>query len=122
MLISGVITRPVACPGDRLRQLLLNLFSNALQAMPDGGAVQIDLSDDGEQATILIRDSGPGFAEESLERAFDPFYTTRASGSGLGLAVCHKITAGYGGTVRLANARSGGAEITLQLPLLKENP
>lgn len=120
--IRGVIVRPVACPGDRLRQMLLNLFTNAMQAMPDGGTVQVDLSDDDERATILIRDSGPGFAEESLTRAFDPFYTTRPSGSGLGLAVCSKIAAGYGGIVSLANARAGGAEITLQLPLLKEIP
>jgi len=118
--ITGAIARPVACPADRLRQLLLNLFSNALQAMPDGGTVQINLSDDGEQATILISDSGPGFAEESLKRAFDPFYTTRASGSGLGLAVCHKIVAGYGGIMTVANGSSGGANVTLQLPLVKE--
>ncbi|MCE1227615.1 MAG: ATP-binding protein [Geobacteraceae bacterium] len=118
--VRGVIARPVACPWDRLRQMLLNLFTNAIQAMPDGGAVEVDLSDDGEQATILIKDSGSGFAEESLKRAFDPFYTTRPSGSGLGLAVCSKIAAGYGGTIRLANALSGGAEVTLQLPLLKE--
>jgi len=119
--ITGAVSRPVACPADRLRQLLLNLFTNAQQAMPQGGDLRVDLSDDGEQATILISDSGPGFAEESLKRAFDPFYTTRASGSGLGLAVCHKIAAGYGGTVRLANVRSGGgAEVTLLLPLVKE--
>lgn len=119
--ITGAVSRPVACPADRLRQLLLNLFTNAQQAMPQGGDLRVDLSDDGERATILISDSGPGFAEESLKRAFDPFYTTRASGSGLGLAVCHKIAAGYGGTVKLANARSGGgAEVTLLLPLVKE--
>ena len=118
--ITGDIAGPVACPADRLRQLLLNLFSNALQAMPDGGTVQIDLSDDGERAMILISDSGPGFAEESLKRAFDPFYTTRASGSGLGLAVCHKIAAGYGGIMTVANGSSGGANVTLQLPLVKE--
>lgn len=118
--IRGVIASPVACPVDRLRQMLLNFFNNAIQAMPDGGTLQVDLSDDDERATILISDSGPGFAEESLKRAFDPFYTTRPSGSGLGLAVCSKIAAGYGGTIRLTNALSGGAEVTLQLPLVKE--
>lgn len=119
--ITGAVGRPVACPADRLRQLLLNLFTNAMQAMPQGGNLRVDLSDDGERATIMVSDDGPGFAEESLKRAFDPFYTTRASGSGLGLAICHKIATGYGGTVRLANARSGGgAEVTLQLPLVKE--
>jgi len=118
--ITGAIARPVACPGDRLRQMLLNLFTNAIQAMPDGGIVQVDLSDDDERATILISDSGPGFAEESLKRGFDPFYTTRPSGSGLGLAVCHKIAAGYGGIMTLANGSSGGAKVTLQLQLSKE--
>ncbi|MDK9716287.1 MAG: ATP-binding protein [Trichlorobacter sp.] len=118
--VTGDIGRPVACPADRLRQLLLNLFANAMQAMPEGGIIRVVLSDNGEQATILISDSGPGFAEESLKRAFDPFYTTRASGSGLGLAVCRKLAEGYGGVIVAANAPEGGAEITLQLPLIKE--
>jgi two-component system, NtrC family, sensor histidine kinase HydH len=119
--LSGSVENPVACPADRLHQLLLNLFSNAIQAMPEGGELQVTLTQDQHRATILITDNGPGFAVESLQRAFDPFFTTRASGSGLGLAVCRKIAEGYGGTITAKNGGAGGAEITLQLPLAKES-
>jgi signal transduction histidine kinase len=106
---------------DRLRQILLNLFSNAIQAMTDGGELQVMLADDGERATLLIVDNGPGFAKEDLAKAFDPFYTTRSSGTGLGLAVCRKIVEGYGGDITAANGAAGGGRITLVLPLLKEH-
>jgi two-component system sensor histidine kinase HydH len=119
--INGSIARPVACPVDRLRQILLNLFSNAIQAMTDGGELQVMLADDGERATLLIVDNGPGFAKEDLAKAFDPFYTTRSSGTGLGLAVCRKIVEGYGGDITAANGAAGGGRITLVLPLLKEH-
>jgi signal transduction histidine kinase len=99
---------------------LLNLFSNALQAMPQGGELQVVLSSVQDRAQLLIIDSGPGFSAESLTQAFVPFYTTRPSGSGLGLAVCSKIVEGYSGTISAANSSRGGAEITIQLPLIKE--
>lgn len=118
--LKGDIDRQVACPVDRLQQVLLNLFSNAIQAMPEGGTVQVTVSADRDQAILLIADTGPGFAEQSLQRAFDPFYTTRASGSGLGLAVCRKIVEGYDGTITAANRSEGGAVITLRLPPAKE--
>ena len=66
--------------------------------------------------TLAIRDSGAGFTEESIQRAFDPFYTTRPRGSGLGLAVCRKIAEECGGRIGAANADGGGAVITLLLP------
>lgn len=114
---SGV---SVLCPQDRLCQILLNLFTNALQAMPDGGTVQVVLSSTPEQAMVQVIDHGRGFTAESLKRAFDPFFTTRPSGSGLGLAVCRKIVEGYGGTITAANNSNGGAVITLCLPLAKD--
>jgi two-component system sensor histidine kinase HydH len=120
--VSGAVDAPIACPQDRLRQVLLNLFSNALQAMPEGGIIRVALSSMEGQATFRISDSGSGFSDESLKRAFDPFYTTRPSGSGLGLAVCRKIVEGYGGVITAANDSEGGAAITLQLPLVKEQP
>lgn len=117
----GTVGCPVACPPDRLRQVLLNLFNNALQAMPEGGRLQVVLSSDQSTATLVVADSGAGFAEQDLRRIFDPFFTTRASGSGLGLAVCRKIVEGYGGSIAAANNSFGGAEITVRLPLAKES-
>ncbi len=120
LLLTGCVDKPVACPPDRLQQLLLNLFNNAVQAMPDGGELQVILSQDADQAVLLIADNGTGFSTESLLRVFDPFYTTRASGSGLGLAICRKLVEAYRGTITAKNGKTGGAELTLQLPLVKE--
>lgn len=111
----------VTCPRERLHQVLLNLFNNAIQAMQDGGELRVILSTDERHALVKIVDNGPGFAEDSLKRAFDPFFTTRATGSGLGLAVCRKLVESYNGTITAGNSTAGGAEITLQLPLKREN-
>lgn len=118
--VVGAIDRSVACPPDRLHQVLLNLFANAVQAMPEGGRLQVLLASHDDWATINVADSGPGFAVEDLSRIFDPFFTTRASGSGLGLAVCRKIVEGYGGSITASNNNFGGAEITVRLRLVKE--
>lgn len=119
--IEGEIGGPAAIAPDQLRQVLLNLLSNAVQAMPDGGRIRVVLSADLDRATVMLCDSGPGFSADTLKRAFDPFYTTRASGTGLGLAVCRKIMEGYGGSITVDNGSSGGAEVTLTLPLAKEH-
>jgi C4-dicarboxylate-specific signal transduction histidine kinase len=65
---------------------------------------------------LHLRDSGPGFAAAALARAFEPFFTTRAAGLGLGLSLCESLAASQGGSLRAANAAGGGAEITLTLP------
>ncbi len=120
MEMHGIIEQPVALFPDRLRQMLLNLLINAVQAMPEGGVIRISLFEGDEHATIVITDQGPGFDLDTLKKVFDPFYTTRPSGSGLGLAVCRKIVEGYGGTLTAENSKEGGAMLTLVLPLAKE--
>lgn len=118
--VSGTSDLWVACPADRVRQLFLNLLGNAVQAMPDGGSLGVVVSCDQAMVTVMIDDSGAGFPVDSLQRVFDPFYTTRASGTGLGLAVCRKIVEGYGGTITAANNDGGGARILMKLPLGRE--
>jgi two-component system sensor histidine kinase HydH len=110
----------VACRPERLRQLLINLFSNALQAIPPEGTVRATVTEERQMITLKVRDSGPGFTEEAIKKAFDPFYTTRPTGSGLGLAVCRKIAEGCGGKISAANTDGGGAEITVLLPFCRE--
>ena len=109
----------VDCRPERMQQLLINLFSNALQAIPAGGTVRLSATKGRKMVTLKVRDSGAGFTEEALKRAFDPFFTTRPRGSGLGLAVCRKIAEGCGGAISAANADGGGAEITVLLPPCK---
>ena len=116
-ITSGV---RVACRPERLRQLLINLFSNALQAIPSDGTVRVAVTEGREMVTLKVQDSGAGFTEEAIQRAFDPFYTTRPRGSGLGLAVCRKIAEGCGGRISAANAVGGGAVITVLLPSFRE--
>ena len=105
----------VACRPERLRQLLINLFSNALQAMPSDGAVRVMVTEGRGTVILRVQDTGAGFTEEAMRRAFDPFFTTRPRGSGLGLAVCRKIAEECGGRISATNAGGGGAVITVQL-------
>jgi two-component system sensor histidine kinase HydH len=110
----------IACRPERLRQLLINLFSNAVQAIPSEGTVRVAVTEERQMVTLKVQDSGAGFTEEAMKRAFDPFYTTRPRGSGLGLAVCRKIAEGCGGRISAANADGGGAIITVLLPPCRE--
>ena len=108
----------IGIPADQLSQILLNLFSNARQAMPDGGIIKLETTTTTDHVMLSISDNGPGFASNiDPERLFDPFYTTRPNGSGLGLAICRKLIESYGGMITACNRPSGGATFTLQLPL-----
>jgi signal transduction histidine kinase len=105
-----------------LRQAVVNLVLNALQALQRGGTVRIRAerqeADRGPQALLHVRDSGPGIAPSLRERVFQPFFTTKAKGTGLGLAVVKRIAEGHGGSVALRELPEGeGAEFTLSLPL-----
>lgn len=118
--LIGALDHLISCPVDRLRQILLNLFNNAVQAMPEGGRLQVVLSAENGFATILIADSGHGFSEQELQRAFEPFFTTRMTGSGLGLSITRKIIEKSGGAITADNSCFGGAEIVIRLPLAEE--
>jgi two-component system, NtrC family, sensor histidine kinase HydH len=106
----------VACSADRLGQLLRNLFTNAVQAMPQGGRLRVATVLQDDEVVMTVADSGAGFANELLPRVFDPFVTTKASGGGLGLAVCRRIAEGCGGDIVAENGLDGGALITVRLP------
>jgi len=105
-----------ADPGQ-LRQVLLNLVLNGLQAGDGGGVVSLGCRREGGQAIISVRDSGPGFSAEALANAFTPFFTTRREGTGLGLAVSHRIVEQHGGAIRLGNHPDGGGLVEVALPL-----
>ncbi len=100
----------------QVRQVLLNVVLNAVQACGDRGEVVLDGERRGERALLRVRDSGPGFTPEGLANAFEPFFTTRSEGTGLGLAITHRIIAQHGGTVRIANRPEGGALVEIELP------
>ncbi|MHB8766758.1 MAG: two-component system sensor histidine kinase NtrB [Deferrisomatales bacterium] len=111
---------PVEADADLLRQALLNLLLNAVQAVGPGGRIRVGCALRAEErpplAVATVEDDGPGVPPEGAERIFDPFYTTRASGVGLGLAIVQRIVAAHGGWVTVGRSALGGAEFTVGVP------
>lgn len=105
-----------------LMQVILNLLINALDAMPSGGDLEIHGQKSEGHIELCIRDHGTGIHEEHLEKIFEPLFTTKGSaGTGLGLPICKEIIEReHGGDLRLKNHPEGGVEITLELPIYKE--
>ncbi len=115
---------PVRGNPFRLQQVLLNLVSNAQDALRESGARAIAIagSVDADRAVVEVRDTGPGIPADVLPRLFEPFYTTKASGTGLGLAICADIVRELGGQLTARNAPGGGAIFRMTLPLARTRP
>jgi two-component system sensor histidine kinase HydH len=113
--ISAGIT-PFAMDPDRLTQALLNLYINAIQAMPDGGELTISAEETAAGLEIAVSDSGRGIAKEDLNKVFDPYFTTKNTGTGLGLAVVQKVVEAHGGAIELTSEPGRGTRFTLILP------
>ncbi len=103
----------------RMEQALINLLVNAAQAGEVGAEIGLAIDCDEETLRISVRDRGPGIPEEDLERIFQPFYTSRAKGTGLGLALVRRIAEAHGGEVRAANHAGGGAVPTVTIPRIE---
>ena len=101
-----------------LQQALLNIALNGLQAMPGGGvlSVQIELKPPENWVRIVVADRGPGIPPADLDRIFEPYFTTKEGGTGLGLALARKIVREHGGDILAANGPGGGAVFTISLP------
>jgi len=95
-----------AIPGE-LRQLFLNLIDNAISAAPVGGSVRIAIVDQGNSALVSITDNGSGIARENIEKVFQPFFTTKSLGTGLGLWVAQNIAAKFGGNITVESRTEG---------------
>lgn len=104
---------------DQIRQVLTNLIINGLQAMEGGGILTLDISRHAEddKVSITIADSGPGISAEHLEKLFTPFFSTKAKGTGLGLAVSYGIISDHGGEILVSSQEGDGALFTVVLPL-----
>lgn len=107
---------------ELLKQVLLNLIMNAIQAMPEGGQITVSIAVEKERLLIRISDQGRGISADVRDRIFDPFFTTKEHGTGLGLAVAHQIVEQHGGVLRAESNGEGGAVFTTQLPLKREEP
>jgi len=106
---------------DHLKQVFLNIVLNALEAMPQGGTLQVRTrtgqADNGQPiVAIAFQDTGVGIPENALEQIFDPFYSTRPGGTGLGLSVSYDIVARHGGRIEVESQVGQGATFTVILP------
>lgn len=102
---------------DRLTQAMINLYINAIQAMPDGGSLDVSARSRGAELHLRVRDTGPGLPEGVVERIFDPYYTTKNTGTGLGLAIVHNIVEAHGGAVEVERTGPDGTTFAITLPL-----
>jgi signal transduction histidine kinase len=100
-----------------LKQVWLNLLQNALEASTEGGHVRVRCIADGVRARVTIADDGAGIAPDVLARAGEPFFTTRAQGTGLGLHLSRQLVHGAGGTLELASTPGAGTTVQVVLPL-----
>ncbi|MFO7605763.1 MAG: response regulator [Desulfurivibrionaceae bacterium] len=105
--------------GDRkrLRQMFLQLIKNAIEAMPDGGRLEVAVSREEESIRIAVRDTGIGMPEDSLDKVTDPFFTTKTYGTGMGLTMVENVLKMHGGNFELNRRESGGLEVLVKLPV-----
>lgn len=102
---------------SQFKSALLNIVINAIQAMPDGGKIEITLRRDPKMAVVIVKDEGTGIAPENLENIFSPFFTTKEQGNGFGLAEVYKIMQVHGGTIDVESGVGKGSSFALHFPL-----
>lgn len=107
----------ILADADMLYQAFLNILLNAMQAMPDGGRLQIAAESGRSQVMIHFDDDGEGIPEEAREKIWNPFFTTKEMGTGLGLGIVKNIIESHGGWIRIENRPQGGTRVTVALPL-----
>jgi two-component system sensor histidine kinase PilS (NtrC family) len=113
---DGELDDRVELDGARLHQMLWNLLLNAAQAMPDGGTIHLGLRLGLQRVIIEVRDEGTGIPEDELSKVFDPFYTTRQGGTGLGLANVDRLARAQGGAVSIRSKVGEGTSFILDFP------
>jgi signal transduction histidine kinase len=103
----------------RLHRVFLNLAKNAIEAINGGGTIEVvatvDPGDDGQWVTVKVSDDGSGIPADDIDKVFEPFYTTKARGTGLGLAVVAQIVEEHGGAVSVRSMPDVGTEFTVRL-------
>jgi signal transduction histidine kinase len=109
---------PVRLDQDMFKQALLNLMLNAEQALPSGGAITLQAAVDADHVCLSLIDTGPGMTAAVLAKVFEPFFSTKSSGSGLGLPTTRKIVEAHGGSIEAQSDVGKGTKFTIRLPIL----
>ena len=102
---------------NQIKQVFINLMKNAVEAIQEDGAIKIELCTEGEFIYISLKDNGVGIPEEVLKRIFEPFYTTKSKGTGLGMMITNKIVTAHNGIIKIRSKVGEGTEIILRFPL-----
>jgi len=109
----------IQADADMLYQSFLNIFINSMQAMPSGGTIDVAISADDNIVRIHFDDEGQGIDGEVLEKIWDPFFTTKEMGTGLGLGIVKNIIESHGGSIQIVNREQRGARVTVELPVAR---
>jgi signal transduction histidine kinase len=107
----------VAGDAELLKPVFLNLLVNAGQAAGSAGKISISVGNTGGLCRVAVQDNGPGIPVEIREKIFEPFFSTKHRGTGLGLPIARRIVEAHGGTITLACPREGGTTVAVELPL-----
>ncbi|MBL0226874.1 MAG: HAMP domain-containing protein [Geobacteraceae bacterium] len=102
---------------EKIKQALLNIIRNAVEALPAGGSIRIDTLACGETAVITISDNGPGIREDDLPLIFEPFFTRKGAGTGLGLSITQRIIEEHHGRIQVESPAATGTTFTIELPM-----
>ncbi len=113
---------PVWARGAELREVLMNLVLNAVDAMPQGGVVGLETRREGEWAILVVSDTGTGIPPDLRRRIFEPFFTTKETGTGLGLSIVSGIISSYGGTIEVEAEPGRGTTFIIRLPITSDPP
>jgi two-component system sensor histidine kinase HydH len=105
---------------EKIRQALVNLLQNALHASPEGGEVRLTADCNGHAVKFVVDDQGVGIPAENLERIFQPFFTTKPKGTGLGLPITHRIVREHGGRIQVKSVPGNGTRFTLTFPISEQ--
>jgi signal transduction histidine kinase len=105
---------------DMIYQALLNLFINGMQAMPDGGVIDVTVESGDDAVWLYIEDNGDGVPPSVMEKIWDPFFTTKEKGTGLGLGIVKNIIEAHDGMIRIDNRHTKGARVAVKFPLTVE--
>ena len=119
MQVDGRFCDELMADRVRFEQVLLNLFVNGMEAMPDGGLLSVRIAQIGDFVKIEVADTGGGIAPELHDRVFDAYFTTKGSGTGLGLALCDKIMRQHNGVLDFLSS-SSGTTFRMTLPIKYE--
>ena len=116
-VVAPLTLPPLKADREYLRQTLLNLILNGLQAMPEGGTLTLEAKTSNGNFLISVTDTGIGIAPENRTRIFEPYFTTKAKGAGLGLAIARRIIETHGGKITVTHEAGGGCRFLISLPI-----